>query len=196
MYLGFMGPYGVTDNYPWDPNRVVGVRRFLERVWKLGQKTGAGFSSSNSILHKAIKKIGEDIEEYKFNTATSQMMILMNAWEKEETVSTEDFKTFLRLLAPFAPHITEELWHELGETESIHLASWPTYDPAKLVDETITIAIQVNGKLRAEISVSKDLSEEEIKVLALKNGAIIGWIEKGEVKRIIYVPGRLINIVM
>ena len=197
MYLGFMGPYGVTDNYPWDPNGVVGVRRFLERVWRLAEKISETSNvSDDSLLHKAIKKIGEDIEEYKFNTAIAQMMILVNAWEKEPSIGADEFKTFLKLLSPFAPHMTEDIWHATGESKSIHLSDWPTYDPIKLVSDTVTIAIQINGKVRAEIVVPKDLSEESIKAEALKNPIIVSWTEKGEIKRIVYVPGRLVNIVV
>ena len=111
-------------------------------------------------------------------------------------ISKKDFKLFIQLLAPFVPHIADELWHLQGEKGSVHVSKWPSYDPKKLVNETVTIAIQVNGKVRTELVISKDMSEEEIKAEALKDHAIVPWIENKEVKRIIYVPGRLVNIVV
>lgn len=195
MYLAFMGPYGVTVNYPWDPNGVVGVRRFLERVWRLKQKIGA--TTSNSILyHKVIKKVGEDIEEYKFNTAIAQLMILLNDWEKRETISNSEYKTFLQLLAPFAPHITEEIWHELGENTSIHLSSWPLYDEQKITVEEVTIAVQINGKVRAELSISVNATKEAVQEQALLLPRIKEYLKGEEPKKIVVVPGRIINIVL
>ncbi len=235
MYLAFMGPYGVTTNYPWDPNGVVGVRRFLERVWKISEKinpmqkealqdleapqaeqkeasqiqensirVGApvervkreNFPVSVKLLNKTIKKITEDIEEYKFNTSIASMMILLNEWDKAETISKDEYKTLLQLLAPFAPHMTEELWKELGEKESIHLSNWPKWDKDIIIDESIKIAIQVNGKVRTELIIARDMTEEEIKTLALKDEIILKWVDGKEIKKIIYVEGRLINIVL
>ena len=194
MYLAFMGPYGVTVNYPWDPNGVVGVRRFLERVWKLKEKIGKG--ETTPFLHKVIKKIGEDMEEYKFNTAISQMMILLNEWDKAEAIEVSEYRTLLQLLSPFAPHITEELWSLLGEKDSIHLTEWPLWDKDKIIDETIKIVVQVNGKVRTELTVPSGTSEEDIKAQALEDETIITWIKDKEVKRIIYVKDRLVNIVI
>jgi len=195
MYLAFMGPYGTTAHYPWDPNGVVGVRRFLERVWKLKEKVVDSSVEPTKQLHKAIKKITEDIEECKFNTSISQMMILANEWEKTQEVSLSEFKTFLILLAPFAPHITEELWQSLGEKESIHVASWPTYDPGFLIDETVTIAVQVNGKVRAELTIASEATKEEIESAALALPKILPHIEQG-IKKVVVVPGKIVNIVV
>ncbi len=194
LYLGFMGPYGVTVNYPWDPNGVVGVRRFLERVWKLQYKIGEG--KETPLLHKAIKKISEDMEEYKFNTSIAQMMMLLNEWDKSEAILLDEYKLLLKLLSPFAPHITEELWHELGEKESIHLSTWPKWDESKTTDETLNIVVQVNGKVRATIAVPAGMDDEDIKQEALKDKVIIGWVGDQEVKRVIYIKGRLVNIVI
>ncbi|HEY0980163.1 MAG TPA: class I tRNA ligase family protein [Candidatus Paceibacterota bacterium] len=193
LYLAFMGPYGVTGNYPWDPNGVVGVHRFLERVWKLKEKIGKG--APTNLLHKTIKKMAEDIEEYKFNTAISAMMILLNAWEKEDAILLEEYKTLLQLLAPFAPHMTEELWHELGETESIHLSAWPAYDSTRIVDDSVTLGVQINGKVRDELLVATNASKEEIEAAALALPKIQGHLAGKEVKKVIVVPGRAINIV-
>src|SRR3989338_6766973 len=133
MYLAFMGPYTGGASYPWNPNGVVGLRRFIERVWRVSQVSGASFQVSGnskleSVLHKTIKKVGEDIAAMKFNTAISTLMIFLNAVEKENRIGKGQWQIFLKLLAPFAPHIAEELWHELGNTSSIHTKMWPEYD--------------------------------------------------------------------
>ncbi|MEJ0002077.1 MAG: class I tRNA ligase family protein [bacterium] len=197
LYLSFMGPYGVTVNYPWDPNGVVGVRRFLERVWKLSAKIAKEQNGKvTPTLHKTIKKMSADMEEYKFNTSIAQMMILLNEWEKADAVQKDEYKTLLRLLAPFAPHIAEELWHELGETESIHLAEWPAFDENLIKDETVEIALQINGKLRGTMSAAVDESEEHIKKAALENANIAKYMEGKTSQRVVYVKNRLINIVI
>ena len=192
MYLAFMGPYGVTTNYPWDSNGVVGVRRFLERVWKLKEKIGEGKVTSQ--LHKTIKKISTDIEEYKFNTSIAAMMILLNEWEKTDAILEAEYKTLLQLLAPFAPHMTEELWYELGETSSIHLAPWPVADETMLTDDTVTIGVQINGKVRAELTISTGASKEEIEASARALPRVVEYTEGKTIKQIIVVPGRIINI--
>jgi leucyl-tRNA synthetase len=198
LYLAFMGPYGVTMNFPWDPNGVVGVRRFLERVWKLTSKidTEKKVCRTDVLVQKTIKGVGEDSEEFKFNTAIAKMMILVNAFEKEDTLVRESYLTLLRLLAPFAPHITEELWHSLGEKESIHLAPWPTFDPAKVVDEEVTIGVQINGKLRGEITVKKDEDKDVLKEAALAVPKIQEYLVGKSIDTVIVVPGRIINIVV
>jgi leucyl-tRNA synthetase len=207
MYLAFMGPYGVTVNYPWDPNGVVGVRRFLERIGKIHQKIIDKSKNENSsankvtekVIHKTIKKITEDIEGYKFNTAISAMMICLNKFEHDYAqgfaVSSGNFKTFLKLLAPFAPHITEELWHELGETESIHLSSWPRYDESLIQDEMIELGVQINGKTRGAITVSPTATEEEVLQSAKTTSEIARYLTS-EPKRVVYVPGKILNIVL
>ena len=193
MYLAFMGPYGVTDNYPWDPNGVVGIKRFLERVWNL--KNRIATSESNTSIHKTIKKVAGDIERLKFNTAISSMMILVNDIESVG-VSSDDYKKFLQILAPFAPHMTEELWREFGEKESIHLSTWPEYDESKIRDEKIKIMIQINGKIRDEIMIDNGADEEEVKKLALSQPKVVEKLVGAEPKNIIYIAGRLVNIVI
>ncbi len=195
LYLAFMGPYGVTTNYPWDPNGVVGVRRFLERVWRVQEKIISSNETSIAI-HKAIQKMTEDIEEHKYNTAIAQMMIVLNEWDKQESISQEDYKKFLQILAPFAPHITEELWHELGEKESIHLAPWPSFDPTKVVDTEITIGIQINGKLRGEITLPKDTPRETVEEKVLVVPKIEEYLRGNTIQKIIIVPNKIINIVL
>jgi leucyl-tRNA synthetase len=198
MYLAFMGPYGVTVNYPWDPNGVVGVRRFLERVWRLQFKIDKQkkVCKTDTLVQKTIKGVSQDIEEYKFNTAIAKMMILVNALEKEDAIVENSYKILLRILAPFAPHITEELWHELGETTSIHLEPWPTFDTTAIADEQVTVVIQINGKVRSELTVQKGTEEEVIKNLALSDEKIIRSLEGKTIQKIIYVKDRLLSIVV
>ena len=131
-----------------------------------------------------------------FNTAVSSLMVFVNEFEKTKNLSVNDFKKLLQILAPFAPHVTEEMWHDTGEKKSIHKSPWPKFDSKKIVDEEIKIIIQVNGKVRAEILIPKDTSEAEVKKQALNNETIISWTKEKEVKRVIYVKDRLINIVV
>lgn len=194
MYLAFMGPYGVTVNYPWDPNGVVGIRRFLERLYKLKNKIGDG--DSTKIIHKTIKKVGDDIAEYKFNTAISAMMICLNEFEKAESVSVNDYKILIQLLAPFAPHLAEEIWHELGGEGSVHISSWPKYNAELVVDDEVVVGIQVNGKVRDEIAVKLDQSEQDIEKSVLSRELVKKWVGDQKIKKFIYVPGKIINIVV
>lgn len=131
-----------------------------------------------------------------FNTAVSALMICLNAFEKAKGVTKDQFGVFLQLLAPFAPHISEELWQNLGNTASIQKALWPKADPSKLVSDTTPITIQVNGKMRAILTVSVDASEQEVKTMAQKMPEIQKWLGEREVKKAIYVKGRLINFVL
>ena len=191
-----MGPYGVTTNYPWDPNGVVGVRRFLERVWKAKEKISDTNNEESDLVHKTVKGIGEDIEEYKFNTAISKMMVLVNHWDKQESISKSEYLLLLQLLAPFAPHMSEELWNDLGNSESIHTTSWPIFDPQKVIDDMVTLGIQVNGKVRAEITVGKDAREEDVKNEVMQIPEIQKWTEGKEIKKFIYIAGKIISIVI
>ena len=198
MYLCFIGPYNETGSYPWNTNGLVGVRRFLEKVIGIFNNVSEKSTTGKDIeveLHRTIKKVGEDIESFKFNTAISQMMILVNAI-KEGGISKKDTGIFLQLLAPFAPHLSEELWHTLGNTESIHCEPWPEYDEAKLVSDTVSIAVQINGKTRGLIEVLPD-SEEDIVVNAIKKDKRLPSFLKGrEIQRVVYVKNKLINLVV
>mgnify|MGYP001563600942 CR=1 FL=1 len=199
MYEMFMGPFDQAVS--WNTDSLIGPRRFIERVWKLGMSKAAFDKKSVSktafdiLLNKTIKKVAEDIEAMKFNTAVSTLMILSNEMEKSE-VGMEDYKKFLQILAPFAPHVTEELWQNLGEKKSIHLSSWPKWDENLIKDEEVKIVIQINGKVRAEMLVEVDESEEEIKKKAQEHEAILKYINGQNINKIIYVKNRLINIVV
>ncbi|HAT68365.1 MAG TPA: leucine--tRNA ligase [Candidatus Yonathbacteria bacterium] len=196
LYEMFMGPFG--QSVVWSTESIIGPRRFLERVWRLKEKVieGANESTLDAILHKTIKKVGDDIEAFSFNTAISSLMILVNDMEKSASLSRIQYETLLILLAPFAPHMTEELWHETGNTESIHLALWPVFDPTKTVLSEVTIAIQVNGKVRDTIVVAVDADEDTVKKAAFAQPAVAKWTDGKEVKKTILVKGRVLNIVV
>ena len=139
--------------------------------------------------------MGKDIQGFGFNTAISSIMILLNTMEKTQ-VSKEQMGILLRLLAPFAPHMAEELWSVLGNKKSIHIASWPAFDATKLVDEKITIAVQINGKVRGQVVVAKDATEDVVKKEAQENPEVVKWLQGQVIKKIIYVEGRVVNIVV
>lgn len=192
LYEMFMGPF--EQAVAWNTDGLVGTKRFLERVWKL--KNNIKETDSNGSVDKTIKKVTEDISSFKFNTCVSNMMILVNDLEKQDSLSKSDFSRLLQILAPFAPHLTEELWYELGETSSIHLSEWPKYDESKIKDDTMKIVIQINGKLRDEIDVEAGMSEEEIKSLVLSREKVVEKIAGLEIKKFIYIAGKLVNIVI
>ncbi|HBU06885.1 MAG TPA: hypothetical protein DEB09_02270 [Candidatus Magasanikbacteria bacterium] len=197
-YIMFMGPF--DQAVAWDTNGVVGVRRFLEKVWNLGIRTTKDTKLRNTkidtLLHQTIKKVSEDIEAMHFNTAVAQLMILVNEMSKEEQLFLTPYSLLLKLLSPFAPHLCEELWADLGNKDSIALSEWSEYDPKLIIDDVITVVAQVNGKVRDEFQVPVDISEEEIKKLALASDKVQKWLEGKEPKKVIYVKGRLVSIVI
>jgi leucyl-tRNA synthetase len=194
MYEMFMGP--IEDAKPWNTESIIGPRKFLERVWRM---FGIVENDQNDIveiaLHQTIKKVTEDIESLKFNTAISAMMIFVNVVEKEKAITEKQFGLFLVLLAPFAPFITEELWEKIGDTTSIHLEKWPEYDESKLVSDTVSVAVQVNGKTRGTVESPNGASEEEVLALVRADEDLSKWMD-GEAKKIVYVENRLISIVI
>jgi len=195
MYLAFIGPYNEVSSYPWNPDGVAGVRRFLERVWRCSENIQKDpVSTLENILHKTIKKVGEDNIALKFNTAISTLMIFLNAVEKEGKIGKEQWQLFLQLLAPFAPHIAEELWSESGGKGSIHVQAWPQFESTKLRDETMKIAIQVNGKTRGEIEVASDATKENVEKFARTE--VAARLEGKKLLRTIVVPNRLVNFVI
>jgi len=199
MYEMFMGP--LEETKPWNTGGVKGIRRFLDKVWKLQDKTHNADTitqgaDAEALLHKTIKKVTDDTATLQFNTAIAKMMELVNVWAKEDAISKDHFGVLVTMLAPYAPHMAEELWHGLGHTNSVTTQSWPSYDALLLVEERLTIAVQVNGKLRATIDVPADTTEDEIKQKALAEPNIEKWLEGKEPKKIIYVKGRLVSVVM
>jgi len=205
LYEMFMGPF--EQSIAWSEDALVGPRRFLEKVWKIGgriQLSAHGQASGDSrpiasdlslLGHQTIKKVSEDIENIKFNTAVSSLMVYVNALERQKDVSQKEFEILLLLLAPFVPHISEELWHLIGHQDSIHKQSWPTFDPNKIESEEIILAIQVNGKVRASLKVSVNDGEEEVKARALSLPEVQKWLVGKAPKKVIIVPKKIISIV-
>ncbi|MCK5021792.1 MAG: class I tRNA ligase family protein, partial [Candidatus Pacebacteria bacterium] len=226
VYEMFMGPFSQSGS--WSTNGLVGARRFLEKIWKISENLTKTSLQSKEVrpnisdrkcfrkedsksgedlireLHKTIKKVEEDIEEFKLNTAVSSMMKLVNVIEEnpkpsvgqKKNISKESFEVFLKILAPFAPHITEEIWNQLGHTNSIHLEEWPKYDAKLAKDDTYMIAIQVNGKIRSEVEIKAGTSEKDLEKVVLADEKIQKWIGENKVKKTIYVENKLFSIVI
>ncbi len=198
VYEMFMGPF--DQMVKWSTESMIGPRRFIERVWKMQEKIQEGIQMSaatESLLHKTIKKVSEDIENMSFNTAISSLMILVNEIEKEANISKVAYQVLLKLLAPFAPHVTDELWRMVGNTsESVHITPWPVFDEKMIQETEKTIAVQVNGKVRATISVASNIDNSALEAAALAHPDIIKWLDGKAPKKVIVVPGKLVSIVV
>lgn len=198
IYEMFMGPIDAAK--PWDPNGIDGSKKFIDRVWRLFKESGKVVDKPNKNLEKAynytVKKVTNDYETMNFNTAISQMMIFVNLANKEEVLPLEYAEGFLKLLNPVAPHITEELWSEMGHTETIIYSTWPTFDEAKTQEDTISLPVQINGKLRANVEIEKDEDQESVKQKVHNNDKIQAQIEEKQIVKEIYVPNRIYNIVI
>ncbi len=198
IYEMFIGPFGET--IAWNTWGVKGAHRFLERVWKLVLECAENKESGPGIIkavHKLNKKINEDLEITKFNTAIAAFMKFVNfAQENKKEIGKEVIERFLILLSPFAPHISEELWQKLGNKKSIFFEKWPKYNPELIKEEIITLVIQVNGRVRDKIEAEAGISEEKAKELTLSREKVKKWIEEKEIKKVIFVSGKLINIVI
>jgi leucyl-tRNA synthetase len=207
IYEMFMGPF--EQSIAWNSNGVVGARRFLQKVWELFEKSkiqNPNYSKSNPkskiqkeklerLIHRTIKKVSEDIENLKFNTAISSLMVLVNEMEKQEKVSLTDYQLLLKLLSPFAPHITEEIWLKLGNNKSIFQEKWPEYDKKLIKEDQITLVIQINGKVRDSVECLANISETEAKELTLNREKVKKYTDSKTIKKIIFVKNKLINIV-
>ena len=192
VYEMFMAPFDQTA--AWSTSSIKGSDKFLDRVYALRQKIGSD-STVEVELNKTIKKVGEDIENFKFNTAVSSMMILVNSMEVG-SFSIADYSLFLKLLAPFAPHIAEQIWHELGSDTFIHKEVWPKYDVTKLVDENVTVAIQIGGKMRGTVEIKRD-SEDSLVLNLVKNHEMYQkYVGENEPKKVIIVKNKIVNIVL
>lgn len=204
LYEMFMGP--LEASIAWSTNGLDGARRFLDRVWrlfveetgelssKITSASGEGHALEKS-YHQTVKKVTEDYEGLRFNTAISQMMVFINDAYKATTLPKEFVEGFAQLLAPVAPHLGEELWNKLGHNETISYVAWPTFDESKLVENEVEIVIQVNGKLKAKLNVAKDATREQLEEIALADEAIKETIEGKTVRKVIAIPGKLVNIV-
>ncbi len=205
LYLMFLGPLEAMK--PWNPRGIEGVHRFLQKVWRecldaegaVNAKLSASAEDPADLaklLHETIKKVGDDIEGLRFNTAISQMMIFVNALQKAPAVNRRTMLSFLQLLAPFAPHLAEELWARLGEKPSILSAPWPAFDPGKLVASELKLVVQVNGKHRGELIVPVGTTQETALKLANENPKVAPHLAAKTIKRVVFVPGKILNIVV
>lgn len=196
MYEMFMGPF--EQSVSWNEDNIFGVRRFLERVWRMGDRVNVKAKTDSKfqiLLNKTIKKITDDIETMSFNTSVSAMMILLNEMEKFDEINRKDFESFLKILSPFAPHIASELWSKIGNKKILCLESWPKADPKKLEELEVKMAIQINGKVRGEILVTFEEIEEDIVNRAKEVPGIDKWLLGKEIIKVIFVKNRLINFV-
>ena len=215
LYEMFMGPF--DQQIAWSTASMVGVRRFIEKVWRLSDKVASSkiqvtskedsqlviFNSKlDTILHKAIKKVTADIQVLGFNTAISTLMITVNEIEKVLAdnnpiqINRPQFEILLKLLAPFAPHVTEELWYSLGNKKSIHVSEWPICDEKLIIDDEIQIMVQVNGKVRASFKTNKDQSEAILESTAKEIPDVKKWLEGKEIKKVIVIKNKLVSIVV
>ena len=196
-YELFIGDY--EKEAVWNESGLKGCKRFLDRVYRMKDNLIDSFSYTESLeilINKTIKKVTDDIDNIKYNTAVSALMILLNEFEKVGKITKKDFRTFLMLLNPICPHITEELNEICNLGEKIYKSSWPTYDESKLDEDEITIAVQVNGKLRSTINVLKDIDEESLKELALNEENVKKHILDKEIVKVIVIKGKVVNIVV
>ncbi len=197
-YMLFLGEY--EQEAPWNENGIKGVKRFLDKVYGLSSKVKNGAKEPNNfetILHQTIKKVSNDIDEGKYNTAIAALMTLSNEMNKLDEISTDSYESFIKLLNPYASHMCEEIWQTvLGHTETINHVKWPSYDEKKCVASTITMIIQVNGKLRDKIEVAADTTKEDMEKIALSSEKIQNLLNGKQLLKIIVVPGKLVNIVV
>ncbi|PTE73712.1 leucine--tRNA ligase [Staphylococcus devriesei] len=202
LYEMFMGP--LDASIAWSENGLDGSRRFLDRVWRLFINEDGTLSSKvndtndkslDKVYNQTVKKVTEDFETLNFNTAISQLMVFINECYKVDSIYKPYVEGFVKMLAPIAPHIGEELWNRLGNNDTITYQPWPTYDESLLVDSEVEIVVQVNGKVRAKLQIPKDLSKEEMQDLALEDENVKLSIEGKEIKKVIAVPQKLVNIV-
>ncbi|WP_315824382.1 class I tRNA ligase family protein [Paraflavitalea speifideaquila] len=198
----FLGP--VEQDKPWDTKGIEGVHRFLKKLWRLfydevkGQvwNTNAPTDAEWKVLHKAIKRAEEDTERFSFNTAVSTFMICVNDLSDLKCNKKDILQPLLILLAPFAPHVCEELWSLLGNTTTILDAAYPRFESKYLVESNKEYPISVNGKLRTTINIAMDAVQEDVEKLVLSNDVIQKWMEGKPHKRIIYVKGKMVNVVV
>jgi leucyl-tRNA synthetase len=196
-YMMFIGPF--DQDAPWDTNGIVGVRRFLERVYEIGKRAAKEETEDSPevtrLLHQTVKKVSEDIEVMRFNTAVSALMIFSNALA-ERGASKNTFATFLKILSPFAPHLSEECFEALGNDKLIATESWPEYDPSLAVATEITVAVQINGRLRETIKLPTGATEDEARAAAESSAGVKKYLSGKKIARVVYVPDRLLNYVI
>jgi leucyl-tRNA synthetase len=197
LYEMALGPF--EKAVPWIDDNLIGSRRFLDRLWRFvqGVLSKADGPSSPAVrlhLNRAVRKVGDDIEQFKFNTAASALNVLLNAIETLD-LSREDCSVLIRLVAPFAPHVSEELWAALGRAASVHHAAWPAVDAAALIEATVTLPVQINGRRRGEVTVPSDADEAAVRLAVEAEPALRFWLDGIDIERLVLVPGRIVNIV-
>lgn len=200
-YLMFLGPFDGT--FPWNENTLMGVKRFIDRMYKFITENKNNFGEIDSevvgkAINRSVKHVGEAIERFQFNTAIAKFMELQNLFEKEKAsnISKDTINKYLQIMAPFIPFVTEELWCQLGNNDSIHINLWPEIDVNKTIDTEIDIPVQINGKMRGKIKISSNITEEELKQLIISDNQFNKYLENFEVKKFLYVKGRIVNIVL
>ncbi|MEC1720548.1 leucine--tRNA ligase [Schinkia azotoformans] len=204
LYEMFMGP--LDASIAWSTNGLDGARRFLDRIWRLFVtdtgtlneriQKGTNLKSLERVYHQTVKKVTDDYEHLRFNVAISQMMVFINEAYKAEVLPYEYMEGFVKLISPVAPHVAEELWEKLGHGEgSISFEQWPTYDESKLVEDEVEIVVQLNGKVRTKLNIPKDATREVMEEIAMKDEKVIEGIEGKTVRKVVAVPGKLVNIV-
>lgn len=202
LYEMFMGP--LDASIAWSTNGLDGARRFLDRIWRLLVEENGSLSAKiqesddqtlEKVYHQTVKKVTEDYEGLRFNTAISQLMVFINEAYKATVLPKAYIEGFVKMLAPIAPHVAEELWEKLGHNETISYAAWPAFDEAKLVDDEVEIVVQVNGKVKAKLMVPKDVTREALEQIAMDEDKVKEQIDGKTVRKVIAVPGKLVNIV-
>ncbi len=200
LYEMFLGP--LEQSKPWDTNGIDGVSRFLKKLWALAQKILAAPADAEpnkaelKAIHKLVKKVGADIENFSFNTSVAAFMIAQGELQQAKAQSRQTLDMFVRVLAPFAPHISEELWHRLGHTDSVTAAPWPEYDEKYLKEDSVKYPVSFNGKVRFTVEVPADTPREEVQRVALSHEGAARWLDGKEPKKVIVVPGRIVNVVL
>jgi leucyl-tRNA synthetase len=210
LAIAFLAPYDQTT--PWNPNGIDGTKRFLNRVWALVQEyleaavkhpANESEPAADVAIHKALKKVTLDLGKFGFNTAIAAMMECLNELYRLKAHKSfgsgawrANLRLFVQMLAPFAPHIAEELWEQLGGKDSVHVSKWPKFDPALVQDETVVVVVQINGKLRAQLSMTREATEDEVVALAHKDTNVARQLADKTIVKTIYVPGKLVNFVV
>ncbi|HTO91178.1 MAG TPA: leucine--tRNA ligase [Candidatus Sulfotelmatobacter sp.] len=202
LYEMFLGPLEASK--PWSTQGVEGITRFLDRVWRLflhedgrlAVTAGEPPLEARRVLHQTIRKVTEDLEALKFNTAIAQMMVFVNEAHRLGERPRALLEPFVLLLSPFAPHLGEELWHRLGHADTLAYVEWPSYDPALCIEDTVTVAVQINGKLRATLEVPRGTDQAAAQAAALADERVKRYVNGSELRKVIYVPDKLLNLVV
>ncbi len=197
IYLAFIGPYNKVGSYPWNPESIIGIRRFIERVWKLQYiLSDINNEKVDIALNKVLNQVRSSLSNVKINTGVSAMMSFVNFVEKEKEINKDQLELFIKILSPFAPHIAEELWEILGYRNSIHLENWPKVNKNLLIEDSLELVIQINGKVRDKIFIKAGQKDNKLKEISLSSLKVKTFIGDKKIKRVIIIQGKLVNIVI